>query len=66
MNATNATNATNDDNTLKGLFQIAFVAGYFIFLKIFYPPLFYLTSIFMVGSIFISFCRSFFEKSVRT
>jgi len=56
----------NDDNTLKGLAQIAFVISYFIFLKIFYPPIFYLTSIFMLGSIFISFCRSFYEMSVRT
>ena len=56
----------NDENTLKGVAQIAFVISYFIFLKIFYPPLFYLISAFMLASIFISFCRSFFETSVRT
>ena len=56
----------NDDNTLKGVAQIAFVISYFIFLKTFYPPLFYLISIFMLGSIFISFWRSFYETSVRT
>jgi len=58
--------ATNNDDTLKGLAQIAFVISYFIFLKTFYPPLFYLISIFMLCSVFISFCRSFFETSVRT
>ena len=46
------------DDVLKELSKIAFVLSYFVFLKIFYPPIFYLTSIFMAGSILISMCSS--------
>ena len=52
----------NDENTLKGVAQIAFVISYFLFLKTFYPPLFYLISVFMLSFISISFICSFCER----
>ena len=52
----------HDNDTLKGLAQVGFVISYFLFLKTFYPPLFYLISVFMLSFISISFICSFCER----